>query len=126
MNGADGIEAGGARLNRYLVMRRTMTGSWEDCIEAFEPRPIAADSAEQAQERVGDGLGVYRVIDLGPPNVEGPVTHVVVEHTISRSTVAQPPPLEPDEVASPDARAELARGVAQVQGRQLSVAEAPA
>lgn len=100
---------------RYLVMRRTMTGSYEDCV--LDPNGeavILADSPEEAQELVGDGLGVYRVIELGPPNEPDPVTHVVVEHTISRSTTATPPPLDPED---PDVaaarRLEASRGAQQ-------------
>lgn len=104
---------------RYLVMRRTMTGTWEDCIEPFEPDGLVAENPEQAQERVGDGPGVYRVIALGSGDDPSPVSYVNVQATVSRSVVAEPPPLDPD---SPDVTAarrlqSLRPGVQQLPGQ---------
>lgn len=99
-----------------MVMRRTMTGSYEDCGD------VEADNAEEAQKLVDDGPGVYRLVK----NPEAVVSYVTTIHTVvvQRQTSVSPPPLEPDEVVSPNARAELERGLAQQQGRQPSLSPA--
>jgi hypothetical protein len=85
---------------RYLVMRRTMTGSYEDCGEVdVDPTGLDPfDVMTRAQEQVGDGPGCYRVI----VNPEEFVGYVNVEATVSRSVVDAPPPLDPE---SPDVAA---------------------
>ena len=80
-------------MGRYLVMRRTMTGSWEDELLPNGEAAISAESPEDAQAFVSDGLGVYRVIELQDYEVPT-VSYVTVEHTIARSVVEEPPPLD--------------------------------
>lgn len=47
-------------MTEYLVMRRTMTGSWEDC--GGPGKVWDALTAEDAQLEASDGLGVYRTV----------------------------------------------------------------
>lgn len=104
-------------MHRYLVTRRTMTGSYEDCGSAVE-----AENAEAAQEMVGDGAGVYRVICLGDGS------YVVVEHVVvefSRKTVDVPPPLEETDVAKADAREQLRRAWLRPHGERPTVIDPP-
>lgn len=49
-------------MTEYLVMRRTMTGSWEDC--GGPGTTWDALTADDAQLEASDGLGVYRTVAL--------------------------------------------------------------